>query len=61
MNTINPMAGKISKSREVLGCRKPLRLEATQIGLFDCRPACRCDGHFPVRRATARRCAAGSV
>jgi hypothetical protein len=31
MNTINPMAGKISKSREVLGCRKPLRLEATHL------------------------------
>ena len=31
MNTINPMAGKISKSREVLGCRKPLRLKATYL------------------------------
>jgi hypothetical protein len=31
MDTINPMAGKVSKSREVLGCRKALRLEATHL------------------------------
>jgi hypothetical protein len=28
VHKVDPLAGQVSKSRKVLGCRKPLRLEA---------------------------------
>ena len=31
MNAVDPLAGKIGKSREVLVCREPLRLEAAHL------------------------------
>src|SRR6476620_8176992 len=31
MHKVDPLAGQVSESRKVLGCREPLRLEATHL------------------------------
>jgi hypothetical protein len=31
MHKVDPLAGQVSKSRKVLGCRKPLRLEPAHL------------------------------
>src|SRR5215831_2933863 len=50
MHKVDPLAGQIGNSREVLGCRKPLRLEAAHLARRSRAPVRRVAADDPAHR-----------